>query len=127
MATAIMHHTPPIASNDRAQFHASARGSQDKEDILMGTKLDVVLLFAMLPEGYTIALHLSPSTPVEHVATLIKKRIGIPRRWQRLLVSGKVMRAGRTLADYGIPKNHFIIYVQRLKETRQSKALSLKM
>jgi hypothetical protein len=73
---------------------------------------DAVQIFAMLPSGHTVRFSARPSDKVEDVATVVRDRAGIPRRCQQLVAGKSVLHAGRTLGEYGVPRETCVIYVR---------------
>ena len=61
------------------------------------------IFYRNLP-GKSIIINVKPSDTIKSVKDKIKKNEGIPIKHQRLIFAGKLLKNGKTLAEYNIRK-----------------------
>ena len=74
----------------------------------------VAQLFVKSLSGKTIVLNVSPNTAICTVKQMLHDAQGIPIADQRLIVGGKQLEDGKTLADYNITSNSSVDVMLRL-------------
>ena len=74
---------------------------------------DDMTIFVRMPEGKTITLHVEPSNTISIVKGIIKNKEGIPKNQQRLVHIVQELEDSRTLSDYNIKNESYLILFAR--------------
>lgn len=72
-------------------------------------------IFVKTPLGKTLNLEVESSFTIHAVKRILKKKVGMPLKVQRLLLGGKQLEDERTLGDYGIQRESTLDLNARLR------------